>query len=32
MDVELKFDDEDAPGAPAQLFVKQARPFHGRGK
>lgn len=32
MDVEFKFDDEDAPGAPAKLFVKQARPYHGRGE
>ncbi|MES1204647.1 MAG: PEP/pyruvate-binding domain-containing protein [Pseudomonadota bacterium] len=32
MDVEFKFDDEEAPGVPARLFVKQARPFHGRGE
>jgi len=27
MDVEFKFDDDDAPGQPAQLQVKQARPY-----
>jgi hypothetical protein len=32
MDVEFKFDDEDAPGQPAKLRVKQARPYHGRGE
>jgi hypothetical protein len=31
MDVEFKFDDEAAPGAPATLYVKQARPYPGRG-
>ena len=32
MDVEFKFDDADAPGQPATLWVKQARPYPGRGK
>lgn len=27
MDVEFKFDDEDAPGEPPTLYVKQARPY-----
>ena len=31
MDVEFKFDDEDAPGEPPTLYVKQARPYRGRG-
>ncbi len=31
MDVEFKFDDEAAPGMPATLYVKQARPYPGRG-
>lgn len=31
MDVEFKFDDEATPGAPT-LYVKQARPYPGRGK
>jgi hypothetical protein len=31
MDVEFKFDDEAAPGQPATLYVKQARPYPGRG-
>jgi hypothetical protein len=31
MDVEFKFDDEAAPGEPATLYIKQARPYHGRG-
>jgi hypothetical protein len=32
MDVEFKFDDEAAPGETPTLYVKQARPYHGRGK
>lgn len=32
MDVEFKFDDADAPGQAATLWVKQARPYPGRGK
>jgi phosphoenolpyruvate synthase/pyruvate phosphate dikinase len=32
MDVEFKFDDEDAPGEPPRLRVKQARPYAGRGQ
>ena len=31
MDIEFKFGDEDAPGKPATLFIKQARPYPGRG-
>ncbi len=31
MDVEFKFDDDQTPGTPA-LYVKQARPYPGRGK
>jgi hypothetical protein len=31
MDVEFKFDDEAAPGQPASLYIKQARPHPGRG-
>jgi hypothetical protein len=31
MDVEFKFDDEESPGEPPALSVKQARPYHGRG-
>lgn len=31
MDVEFKFDDDETPGSPT-LFVKQARPYPGRGK
>jgi pyruvate, water dikinase len=31
MDVEFKFDDEDNPGQPAKLYIKQARPHPGRG-
>ncbi len=31
MDVEFKFDDEDAPGQPPALYIKQARPYPGRG-
>lgn len=30
MDVEFKYDDEDNPGMPATLWIKQARPYHGR--
>ena len=30
-EVEFKFDDEAAPGQPATLYVKQARPYPGRG-
>ncbi|MGC4090059.1 MAG: PEP/pyruvate-binding domain-containing protein [Polyangiaceae bacterium] len=32
MDVEFKFDDEQAPSLPPTLFVKQARPYPGRGQ
>jgi len=32
MDVEFKFDDEENPGATPALFVKQARPYPGRGQ
>lgn len=31
MDIEFKFDDEAAPGKPATLYIKQARPYPGRG-
>ena len=31
MDVEFKFDDEEAAGGPATLYIKQARPHPGRG-
>jgi len=31
MDCEFKFDDEANPGQPATLYVKQARPYPGRG-
>ena len=31
MDCEFKFDDETAPGEPPTLYIKQARPYHGRG-
>jgi hypothetical protein len=31
MDVEFKFDDEADPTMPATLYVKQARPYPGRG-
>jgi hypothetical protein len=30
MDVEFKFDNDEAPDKPAQLYVKQARPYPGR--
>lgn len=32
MDVEFKFDNEENPSAPATLYVKQARPYPGRGQ
>ena len=32
MDVEFKFDDEANPGQPPALYVKQARPYPGRGQ
>ena len=31
MDIEFKFDDETAPGQTPTLYVKQARPYPGRG-
>jgi hypothetical protein len=31
MDIEFKFDDEAAPGEPPTLYIKQARPYPGRG-
>jgi hypothetical protein len=31
MDVEFKFDDEADPTMPATLYIKQARPYPGRG-
>jgi hypothetical protein len=31
MDVEFKFDDDESPGEPPTLYVKQARPYPGRG-
>ena len=31
MDVEFKFDNDTAPDQPAALWVKQARPYPGRG-
>jgi hypothetical protein len=31
MDVEFKFDNDAAPDKPAALYVKQARPYPGRG-
>lgn len=30
MDVEFKYEDEDMPGMPPHLRIKQARPYHGR--
>ena len=30
MDVELKYDDEDAPGEAPRLYIKQARPYPQR--
>lgn len=32
MDVEFKFDDEANPGAEPALYIKQARPYPGRGR
>jgi pyruvate,water dikinase len=32
MDVEFKFDDEADPDQPATLYIKQARPYAGRGQ
>jgi hypothetical protein len=32
MDIEFKFDDEDNPGMTPSLYVKQARPYPGRGQ
>ncbi len=32
MDVEFKFDDDDDPTQPPTLFIKQARPYPGRGQ
>jgi hypothetical protein len=31
MDVEFKFDDEATPAQPPTLYIKQARPYPGRG-
>lgn len=31
MDVEFKFDNDEAPSQPPTLYVKQARPYPGRG-
>jgi hypothetical protein len=31
MDVEFKFDNDEAPAEPPRLYVKQARPYPGRG-
>ena len=31
MDVEFKFDDDASPGKPATVYIKQARPYPGRG-
>lgn len=31
MDVEFKFDDDADPSQPAALYIKQARPYNGRG-
>ncbi|MDI3284484.1 PEP/pyruvate-binding domain-containing protein [Polyangium sp. 15x6] len=31
MDIEFKFDDEAAPGETPTLYIKQARPYPGRG-
>ncbi|WP_437290156.1 PEP/pyruvate-binding domain-containing protein [Sorangium sp. So ce406] len=31
MDVEFKFDDDASPNEPATLYIKQARPYPGRG-
>lgn len=32
MDVEFKYDNDDAPELPASLYIKQARPYPGRGQ
>jgi hypothetical protein len=32
MDVEFKFDNDENPSQPATLYVKQARPYPGRGQ
>jgi phosphoenolpyruvate synthase/pyruvate phosphate dikinase len=32
MDVEFKFDDDAAPGQEPTLYIKQARPYAGRGQ
>lgn len=32
MDVEFKFDNDENPSKPATLYVKQARPYPGRGQ
>lgn len=32
MDVEFKFDNDEAPDQPATLYIKQARPYPGRGE
>jgi pyruvate, water dikinase len=32
MDVEFKFDDDEDPGAAPALYIKQARPYPGRGQ
>lgn len=32
MDIEFKFDDEADPTQPATLYIKQARPYPGRGE
>ena len=31
MDTEFKFDNDEDPSAPAKLYIKQARPYPGRG-
>jgi len=31
MDIEFKFDDDENPGEPPALYIKQARPYPGRG-
>ncbi|WP_224365580.1 PEP/pyruvate-binding domain-containing protein [Hyalangium versicolor] len=32
MDVEFKYDNDEAPSQPATLYIKQARPYPGRGQ
>ncbi len=32
MDCEFKFDDDDDKSKPPRLYIKQARPYHGRGE